>query len=95
VQSSESVIQMVENIASASREQTDASEKIAGNVEQIALVSSQSAEGVANIAQNVNQLESLTSQLQERISKFKVHEDGSIPRRALETIGRWHDKKIV
>lgn len=93
VQSSESVLQMVENIAAASREQTNASEKIASNVEQIALVSSQSAEGVANIAQNVNQLESLTNQLQERISKFKVHEDGSMPRRAIDTISRWHDMK--
>ena len=93
VQSSESVLNMVENIASASREQTVASEKIASNVEQIALVSSQSAEGVANIAQNVNQLESLTNQLQERISKFKVHEDGSMPRRALDTLSRWHDMK--
>jgi methyl-accepting chemotaxis protein len=93
VQSSESVLNMVENIAAASREQTIASEKIADNVEQIALVSSQSAEGVANIAQNVNQLESLTDQLQEQISKFKVREDGSMPRRALDTIGRWHDMK--
>jgi methyl-accepting chemotaxis protein len=93
VASSESVLQMVENIAAASREQTNASEKIASNVEQIALVSSQSAQGVANIAQNVNQLEDLTGQLQERISKFKVHEDGSLPRRSLEVITRFHDAK--
>lgn len=95
VASSESVLQMVENIATASREQTSASEKIAGNVEQIALVSSQSAQGVANIAQNVEQLGDLTGQLQERISTFKVHEDGSLPRRALEVITRFHDTKTL
>ncbi len=93
VQSSESVQHMVETIASASRDQTSTSEKIAANVEQIALVSSQSAEGVANIAQNVEQIEQLTEQLQERISKFKVHEDGSLPRRALDVITRFHDAK--
>ncbi|TAE25506.1 MAG: HAMP domain-containing protein [Candidatus Kapaibacterium sp.] len=93
VQSSESVLHMVETIASASREQTNTSAKIAANVEQIALVSSQSVQGVFNIAQNVGQIENLTDQLQERISKFKVHEDGSLPRRALDVLTRFHDTK--
>lgn len=95
VQSSESVLRMVENIAAASREQTNTSEKIAENVEQIAAVSSQSAQGVANIAQNIDQLEEMTGQLQERISKFKVHEDGSVPRRSLDVITRFHDSKAA
>ncbi|MCU0427604.1 MAG: methyl-accepting chemotaxis protein [Candidatus Kapabacteria bacterium] len=72
VKSSESVLQMVQQIADASREQTATSENIAENVEQIALVASESAQGVGNIAQTTTTLQNLTEQLESRIAQFKV-----------------------
>ncbi len=72
VKSSESVLQMVQQIADASREQTATSENIAENVEQIALVASESAQGVGNIAQTTTTLQNLTEQLESRIAQFNV-----------------------
>jgi methyl-accepting chemotaxis protein len=72
LQSSESVLQMVQSIADAGKQQAAGSEAIAQNVDQIAAVALQSAEGVAHIAQTAATLHDLTQSLDERIAQFKV-----------------------
>jgi methyl-accepting chemotaxis protein len=69
---------MVEQIASASNQQSSASEQIAKNVEAISSVTNQSAAGVQQIARAAEDLNQLTEQLQMLVSKFKISEAAAV-----------------
>jgi methyl-accepting chemotaxis protein len=66
------VVQMVDNISAALREQSTASGEIAKHVEKIAQMSEQNNAAVQQTADAAQHLDRLAASLQEAISRFKV-----------------------
>ena len=77
VSSTQGVVDMVNQIAVASEEQSATSEEISKNVEAISSVASESAAGVAQIAHTASDLNQLTLQLQSLASQFTIGKSGT------------------
>ncbi|MGE5497055.1 MAG: methyl-accepting chemotaxis protein [Syntrophothermus sp.] len=73
LKSTDSVIDIVNQVAAASEEQSSASEQISKNIEGINSVTQESAAGVQQIARATEDLSRLTVNLQELTSRFKIH----------------------
>ena len=71
------VQKMIEQIATASDEQSAAAEQISGNVGNIASVSKQSAESAEQMAATAEQLNRQTDNLNELVSRFKLDDSES------------------
>ncbi len=67
-------IDMINQIAAASEEQSATSEEISQNTESISTVSTESANGVAQIAQAADNLNRMTENLKNLVSRFKLSE---------------------
>ncbi|HAI10080.1 MAG TPA: methyl-accepting chemotaxis protein [Phycisphaerales bacterium] len=72
VTSSNQVTGMIQNIASAAKEQTTASDQISSNINSINSVTQQSATGITQTATAAHQLSGLSEQLQQLVGRFKV-----------------------
>jgi methyl-accepting chemotaxis protein len=72
LQSSQDVLDMINQIAAASEEQSATSEQIAKNVGAISSVTTESAQQIQDIAHSSDDLSKLTEHLSELISQFKV-----------------------
>jgi methyl-accepting chemotaxis protein len=71
---SETVTDMIAQIATASEQQSSASEQISKNVEAITAVTGQTANGTQQIARAAEDLNSLTENLQQMLRKFRLSE---------------------
>ncbi|MCL5268227.1 MAG: methyl-accepting chemotaxis protein [Bacteroidetes bacterium] len=78
VSNARSIIDMINQIAAASEEQSSASEQISRNVEAISSVSSDSAKGISQIAKAADGLSKLTVDLQRITSKLIVEPDRNL-----------------
>lgn len=72
VTNARSVAEMIQEIASASREQTTTANQISKNVDSISSVTQESASGTQQIARTAEDLNRLTENLQNLIDKFDV-----------------------
>ena len=68
------VVDMINQVAAASEEQSSAAEQVSKNIEAINSVTQESAAGVQQIARAAEDLNNLTVNLQGLVSKFKVDE---------------------
>ncbi|MFZ4619281.1 MAG: methyl-accepting chemotaxis protein [Bacteroidota bacterium] len=75
VASASSVADMIQQIASASKEQTITAGQISKNVDAISAVTQESASGTQQIARTAEDLNRLTENLQNLIDKFDVSSD--------------------
>jgi methyl-accepting chemotaxis protein len=75
IKGSSEVVDMVNQVAAASAEQSSAAEQISRNIEGINNVAQESAQGIQQIARASEDLSNLTINLQEMVSEFKVGED--------------------
>lgn len=73
----ENVAGEINQVASASEEQSTTAEQISINIESMNNVANQSAQGVQQVAHSAEDLTSLTHSLIELISKFNISENGS------------------
>ena len=73
IDGSELVVELVDNIAIASEQQSSSSEEITKNIETIREVTHQSAVGVQQIAHTAEDLNRLTGNLQELINRFRIN----------------------
>ena len=71
------VQKMIEQIATASDEQSAAAEQISGNVGNIALVSKQSAQSAEQMAATAEELNRQTDNLNELVARFKLDDTES------------------
>ena len=86
---SQTVTDMVGQIAAASEEQSSASEQISKNVEAISAVTGETAQGTQQIARAAEDLNRLTENLQQLVSHFKLtgeegHREGPVRGRMKE-----------
>ncbi|CAG1771683.1 Methyl-accepting chemotaxis protein McpQ [uncultured bacterium] len=72
ISAAESVVDVINNVATASEEQSSAAEQISKNIESINLVAQESASGVQQIARAAEDLSRLTQDLQHLTSSFKI-----------------------
>lgn len=72
----EQVVDIVNQVAAASHEQSSAAEQISKNIEAISSVSQESATGVQQIAKASEDLNRLTEHLQNLVSQFKINDKG-------------------
>ncbi len=72
IQGSVEVVDVVNQVAAASEEQSSASEQISRNIEAISSVTQESAAGVQQIARASEDLNRLTHNLQELIGRFRL-----------------------
>lgn len=72
IQSTNSVVDIVNQVAAASEEQSSAAEQISKNIEGISSVTNQSAAGVQQIARAAEDLNRLTLNLQELTGRFRI-----------------------
>ncbi len=79
---SQTVTDMITQIATASEEQTTASEQISKNVEAISTVTGETASGTQQVARAAEDLNRLTENLQQLISRFTIASDSSAVRQA-------------
>ncbi len=84
VEISQTVTDMVTQIAGASEQQSGASEQISKNVEAISAVTNETASGIQQIARAAEDLNRLTENLQQLVSQFHLAELGhrSLPARS-------------
>jgi len=75
VEVSQSVTDMIAQIAAASEEQSSASEQISKNVEAISTVTQQTASGTQQIARAAEDLNRLTENLQRLVSRFRLNSE--------------------
>ncbi len=68
----QSVTEMINQIATATEEQSSATEEISSNIEDISKVSKETEEGGGRSSEAVNQLKGLARNLQELVGRFKV-----------------------
>ena len=76
ITSSDGVVEIVNQVATASEQQARGSEQISKNIEMISNITQQSATGIQQIARAAEDLSRLTENLQNLINQFKV--DGNI-----------------
>jgi methyl-accepting chemotaxis protein len=81
VGASQTVTDMVQQIAAASSQQSSASEQIAKNVEGISAVTGETAIATQQIARAAEDLNRLTEHLQAVVNQFKLHEGGAAVQR--------------
>lgn len=74
VESSQGVAAMIQSIAAAAEQQSNASGEISRNVEQINAVTSESAQGVQQAAAAATQLSEKAEQLQSLVGRFRLGE---------------------
>jgi methyl-accepting chemotaxis protein len=74
VDMSERVMEMIQQIAAASEEQSSSAEQIAANVNQINSVTKQNADGIRESAASAEELNRRASSLQELVAEFKLAE---------------------
>ena len=72
MKSTDSVLDIISQVAAASEEQSSAAEQISKNIEGISSVTQQSAAGVQQIARATEDLNRLTLNLQSLIAKFEI-----------------------
>jgi PAS domain S-box-containing protein len=72
ISKTDSVIEQIDQVATASEEQAATAEQVSKNIEIINSVSQESARGVQQIAGAAEDLNKLTEQLQELVNMFKV-----------------------
>ncbi len=77
VESSRDLLDMINQIAAASEQQSSTSEEIAKNVAAISEVSSHSSRRVQEIAHSAEDMTSLTESLKNMMSQFKIEQGGS------------------
>ncbi|MBI5893183.1 MAG: chemotaxis protein, partial [Deltaproteobacteria bacterium] len=75
ISSVDRVTGMIQQIATASEEQSTASDQISGDIETVASVTKETAAGANQIASASNDLAGLASELQTMVSRFKIGED--------------------
>ena len=75
IEASNKVVDDVNQVASASEEQSTASEQISKSVESISNISNESAAGIQQVAKSAEDLSKLTENLQQLISNFKIDAD--------------------
>ena len=75
IKGSAEVIDVINQVAAASEEQSSASEQISKNIENISTVTNQAAMGTQQIARAATDLTSLTEQLKDLISGFNLDID--------------------
>ncbi len=78
VRNARSIVDMINQIAAASEEQSSASEQISRNVETISKVSSDSAKGISQIATAADNLNRLTADLQKLTDRLTVEQNRDI-----------------
>jgi methyl-accepting chemotaxis protein len=71
VKSSEAMVELIQNIAAASEEQSAAGENVSASVNRITTISERSADDVGIIAEAAENLAALTSALQEALGRFQ------------------------
>ncbi len=76
---SQKMADMIHQIAVASEEQSATSELMSQNINSISSVTSETAQSTQQIALAADDLNKLTEGLQHMVSKFKLHEDVSMP----------------
>ncbi len=72
------VVDVVNQIAAASEEQSTTSEDISRSVESISTVSSEAAMGISHISQTANKLRRETDALRQLVSQFKMANGGAV-----------------
>ena len=72
VEETTTVVDMINQIAAASEEQSTTSEQISRNVEAISTVSDESARGLSEIAHSVDRLDEMTGTLRAVMAQFKL-----------------------
>ena len=72
ITSSEGVVEIVNQVATASEQQARGSEQISRNIEMISNITQQSATGIQQIARAAEDLNRLTDNLQNLINQFKI-----------------------
>lgn len=77
IESVDRVTGMIQQIATASEEQSTASDQISGDIETVASVTKETAAGANQIASASNDLAGLASELQTMVSRFKIGEGES------------------
>lgn len=70
------VVDIINQVAAASEEQSSAAEQISKSIEGISSVTQQSAAGVQQIARAAGDLNTLTVNLQDLVEQFKINDDG-------------------
>ncbi|MBL1212509.1 MAG: HAMP domain-containing protein [Ignavibacteriae bacterium] len=73
LEGSQTVVDIISQVASASEEQSAAAEQISRNVESISSVANESASGIQQIARASEDLNRLTENLGELVSQFKLN----------------------
>jgi len=76
IEGSETVVNMVNQVAQASEDQSDSAEKISRNIEGINNVARETALGIHQIAKAAEDLNRLTENLQEMINHFSTSQSG-------------------
>ncbi|MCS6807217.1 MAG: methyl-accepting chemotaxis protein [Bacteroidota bacterium] len=87
IESSQSVLDRISQIASATEEQSATSLHILTSVENIASTASQSAQETERVAQTINHLASITEQLNKLVARFRLDRSA-----ALEDVARVPDE---
>jgi methyl-accepting chemotaxis protein len=77
IKGAESVVDLVNQVAAASEEQSSTAEEISKNIESINNVTNESAGGIQQIAQASEDLNRLTLNLQELMAQFKLEGKGA------------------
>ena len=75
IKSSETVTDMVQQVATSAEEQSAAGDVIASNVEMIANLSQQTAENSKQSSQSTNEMNALVHQLEQLLEGFKLNND--------------------
>lgn len=78
VANAENIIDIINQIAAASEEQSSSSEQISRNIETISAVSTESANGIAQIAKAADNLNELTGNLRKLTERLTVEPSGDI-----------------
>ncbi|MBI9072103.1 MAG: HAMP domain-containing protein [Melioribacteraceae bacterium] len=79
INASESVVDVVTQVATASEEQSITVENISKNIEGITAVTNQSAQSLQQVAATAEDLNNLTQNLSDLISQFKISSNNSLP----------------
>lgn len=77
ISAAEQVVDVINQVAAASEEQSSTSEQITRNIESISNVTHEAASGTQQIARAAEDLNHLTTNLQELIMQFKIDESQS------------------
>lgn len=82
INAAEQVVDVIQQVASASEEQSSATEQTSRSIESITSVTQQSASATQQIARAIEDLNRLTMNLQDTISQFKIDESRVVNERS-------------